>query len=108
MLSEGVFEFHGKMLLHLHCPEDQREELQSPIKKNQVLHNVFFQLGDMVAVSSASKRNFNYLRAAAFVFTQEKIEEGKRVFSLIYRDPRDDEWGVYYFMWIVKKFSFWH
>ncbi len=55
-----------------------------------------------MAISTASEKNFNDLRTAAFLFTQEKIEKGKQVFSLICRDPHDDEWGVYYFMWIVK------
>ncbi|MBS0653994.1 MAG: hypothetical protein JSR39_10785 [Verrucomicrobia bacterium] len=51
---------------------------------------------------SVSERNFNYLRAAAFIFNQEKVEEGKRVFSLVCREPHHDEWGVYHFLWIVK------
>lgn len=46
--------------------------------------------------------NFQYLRLAAYIFNQEKVEDGKRVFSLICHDPRHDEWGVYHFMWIVK------
>ncbi|MBS0651394.1 MAG: hypothetical protein JSR93_09555 [Verrucomicrobia bacterium] len=51
---------------------------------------------------SAVERNFNYLRASAFIFNQEKIEEGKRVFALVCREPHNDEWGVYHFLWIVK------
>lgn len=65
------------------------------------MYNVSTLFGDIMAVS-ATERNFNYLRAAAFIFNHEKIEEGKRVFALVCREPHHDEWGVYRFLWIVK------
>lgn len=53
-------------------------------------------------MSTIQESHFNYLRFSAFLFTQEKIPEGKRIFSLVCTEGDDKVRGVYYFIWVFR------